>query len=62
MLSSNRREFLKNSMALTLAPAAGGERFAHGARAGAEPETQSEQFFKGFKEDLTQEIRSFLRA
>jgi len=48
-LRRNRREFLKNSMALALAPAAEGGPFAHGARAEAEPETHREEFFKGFK-------------
>src|SRR5207244_13569097 len=50
-----RREFLKNSMALTLAPAVGGGPSAHGARAEAEPETQREEFFKGFK---TEQIKT----
>ena len=55
MLSPNRREFLKNSMALTLAPTAEGGLFAHGGRAEAEPEAQREEFFKGFK---TQQIKT----
>lgn len=50
MTNSGRREFLKNSMALALAPAAGSARLATGASAGSEPAQQlREDFFKGFK-------------
>lgn len=47
MLTPDRREFLKNSVAL--APAAGGALFAPSARAQAEADTQGSEFFKGFK-------------
>jgi len=53
MLTSDRREFLKNSMAL--APAAEGALFARSARAEAAADTQRGEFFKGFK---TEQIKT----
>jgi len=53
MFTSDRREFLKNSMAL--APAAEGALVALSARAEAKADTQRDGFFKGFK---TEQIKT----
>lgn len=52
-MTSDRREFLKQSLAL--APAAEGALFARGARAEAKARTQREKFFKGFQ---TEQIKT----
>src|SRR5579864_6427504 len=53
MLTSGRREFLKNSMAL--APAAGGALLERSARAEAQADNPPAEFFKGFK---TEQIKT----
>jgi len=56
MSNPDRREFLKNSMALALAPAAGNALGARDLLAESEPSQQPrEEFFKGFK---TEEIKT----
>lgn len=54
MSNSDRREFLKNSMAIALAPAAGGALRVPTLLGEAEPAQQPrEEFFKGFKTEET---------
>jgi haloacetate dehalogenase len=56
MSNSDRREFLKNSMALALAPAAEGAWLAPNLRSESAPDTQPrKEFFKGYK---TEEVKT----